>query len=80
MGMRGLLARSPRVTIMMEVSPRMLSRRGLGPAAVVGSLGELGFNFWEMGSEGKLIEVMAEDLAQLIDGSIRNLLAAREPI
>ncbi|MFH5924292.1 FkbM family methyltransferase [Roseomonas xinghualingensis] len=78
MGMRGLLARSPRVRIMMEFAPVMLNGHGVGPAVVVGILRELGFRFWEIGSDSGLTQLEPETLARASDDSVRNILVARQ--
>jgi FkbM family methyltransferase len=80
MGMRGLLARSPGVRIMMEFAPVMLNGHGVGPAVVIGMLRELGFRFWDIGADSGLTPVDGDILAQAMDDSVRNILVARQPV
>jgi FkbM family methyltransferase len=77
-GMHALLTRSPEVKIMMEFAPVMLNGHGVGPAAVVGMLRELGFRFWDIGTDSGLTPVEAELLAGATDDSVRNVLVSRQ--
>ena len=75
-GMRALLARSPRVRLMLEFAPQMLAGHG-GPAPeLVQELGALGFRFWSIGDNAALAPIAPEALAAETTG-IRNILAAR---
>ena len=75
-GMRGLLARSPRVRIMFEFAPQMLAGHGSGAAELIALLSELGFRFWSIGADSSLTEEPAAVLAAKADGVV-NILASR---
>jgi FkbM family methyltransferase len=78
-GMRDLLGRSPRVRIMFEFAPQMLTGHGSGAAELIGLLGELGFRFWSIGLDSSLAEETAAALAAKTDGVVNILASRTEP-
>lgn len=62
-GMRALLARSPRVTLLTEVWPRGLRLAGGSAEEYVASLRELGFALYELREDGSTVPA---DLARLL--------------
>ena len=78
LGMRGLLARSPEVKIMMEFAPAMLASQGVGPERVIELLHGLGFSFWDIGPDSSLTRLEHAKLAEERDHTIRNILVSRQ--
>jgi FkbM family methyltransferase len=78
LGMRGLLARSPEVKIMMEFAPAMLASQGVGPERVIELLHGLGFSFWDIGPDSSLTRLEPAKLAEERDHTIRNILVSRQ--
>lgn len=76
-GMRGILARSPGIRIMMEFAPEMMARSGVPVAEVVALLSGFGLNAWTIGAEGGLAAAPWDALAREATG-IQNILVARE--
>ncbi|HEY8611107.1 MAG TPA: FkbM family methyltransferase [Roseomonas sp.] len=77
-GMRQLLERSPDVRMMMEFVPTMLTSHGVGPAETIGMLREMGFRFWDIAADAALSPLDPDVLAAATDGSVRNILVARQ--
>lgn len=63
-GMRGILARSPGIRIMMEFAPEMMARSGVPVAEVVALLSGFGLNAWTIGAEGGLAAAPWDTLAR----------------
>jgi FkbM family methyltransferase len=76
-GMRGLLARSPDVKLMMEFGPEMLAGSGVGPVEVVDFLRGLGLSAWRIGQDGGILPAAWDELAAEQSG-LQNILVARE--
>lgn len=76
-GMRGILARSPGIRIMMEFAPEMMARSGVPVTEVVALLSGLGLNAWTIDAEGGLTAAPWDTLAREATG-IQNILVARE--
>lgn len=75
-GMRGLLARSPDVKLMMEFGPEMLAGSGVGPVEVVDFLRGLGLSAWRIGQDGGILPAAWDELAAEQSG-LQNILVAR---
>lgn len=76
-GMRGILARTPGIRIMMEFAPEMMARAGVPAAEVTALLDGFGLRAWTIGADGGLAPAAWDDLAQGATG-IQNILIARD--
>ncbi|MEO3470298.1 FkbM family methyltransferase [Roseomonas sp. CAU 1739] len=76
-GMRGLLARSENVRIMMEFGPEMMRNAGVGAAEVVAFLEGLGLSAWTINEDGGTEPTGWAELAAQTDG-LQNILVARQ--
>jgi FkbM family methyltransferase len=76
-GMRGILARTPGIRILMEFAPEMMARAGVPAAEVVALLEGFGLNAWTIGADGALAPAAWDALAQGATG-IQNILVARD--
>ena len=78
-GMAGLLERSPRVKIMMEFCPRMMSRFDCNATDVIAMLEAGGFMCWTINADSSLAPVRWPALLEAPD-MIRNVLVSRQAV
>ena len=76
-GMRGLLARSPGVRMLMEFAPEMLNASGVGAREVTSLLEGYGLLPWTIDDGGALHPARWAELGALT-GGLQNILVARE--
>lgn len=74
LGMRGAIARSPDIRLIIEFFPGMHRHEGNG-ADLLRTLRDLGLSYWTIDARGHLVDVTDE---QLVSGGDCYLLAARE--
>ncbi|GGG47754.1 hypothetical protein GCM10010964_38930 [Caldovatus sediminis] len=77
LGMRGLLERSPGVRLMLEFAPRLMRDAGMGAEATIALLEGLGFRFWTVGADSRLVPTEASQL-RAMEGGLMNIVAARQ--